>query len=230
MMEMYKKLQVETANVVFVYDNVLKSPDPFIIKSIKTKYRENFEDFLDFSLIDTMANDDALSFATLHRKIKNPLEWLAKKEFDYEKFYTKMKKKFKQLYIESPELYQYKTLKTYSRSYCIDKIYIWNPYYDVRQHADLQDILESNNNIQYVVSENFVDCLDDIGDVNLVYDWDIDRVKTIIDGGNHNHIYFGVAAYPFNLENDELKYELSKHDNVGSFPVVKKPTKDIFFG
>jgi hypothetical protein len=177
-----------------------------------------------------MQTDDALDYATMLRTKKNPLEWLAKKPFDYDKFYDKLKKKSKKLYFEAFELYQYKTLHAFSHSYCIDKIFIWNPYYDIRQHADLQEILEENSNVQYCVSDDIVECLDEIGDINLVYDWDIDRVKKIIDGGNHNHIFFAVGAYPFNLEDGRLKYGLDKVENVGTFPVIKKPTKDIFFG
>lgn len=229
-MQLFKRLQIETANVLFVYDNVLKSPDPFIVNAVKTKYRKDFQDFLDFTLVDTIEDMDALSYAVLSRTVKNPLEWIAKKPFDYDKFCTRLKKKSKSLYFEAMELYQYRTLQVFSRSYCINNIYIWNPYYDIRQHADLQDIISENQNIQYCVSENLVSCLDEIGDINLVYDWDIDRVKKILDEGNHNHIFFAVAAYPYNLENGNLKYDLDKHDNVGKFPAIKKPTKDIFFG
>lgn len=226
----YNQMKIDKANILIVYDNVLKSPDPFILKSIRTKYREEFKDFLDIGFLDSLMDDDALFYITMCRNKKNPLEWLAKKPFDYEKFYEKMKKKNVNLYNNSRPLIQYRAFQNFSKAYCIDKVYVWNPYYDKRQHYDINEVLLEHDNVQYCVSENLIDTINEIGNLNIVYDWDIDRIGEIIKADNNPSIFFGIAAYGFNLNNGILKNGLSEYPNVGSFPVIEDTTKELYVG
>jgi hypothetical protein len=164
------------------------------------------------------------------RNKKNPLEWLAKRSFDYDKFYNKMKKKSNRLYYDSKPLYQYKAFKSFARTYLIDKIYIWNSYYDKRQHYDINEVLKKNSNVQYCTSENLIDAIDRIGDLNIVYDWDLDRIAPIIKEDNHPEIFFGIAGFGFNKKEGKLKDGLDQFMNVGEFPIIERPDRDLFVG
>ena len=226
-----KELKIEKANVLMVYDNVLKSPDPYILNSIRKNYREEFKDFMDLDLLDSLGDYESLFYLTMCRTKKNPLEWMAKKPFDYDKFYNKMKKKSKTLYYDSKPLFQYKAFKSFSRAYLIDQIYVWNPYYDKRQHFDINEILKDRSNVQYCVSENLVDTIDRIGDLNIVYDWDLDRIAPIIKSGNYPEIFFAIAGFGFNKNEDgSLKEGLNEYENVGVFPTIERPDRDLFVG
>ena len=77
----------------------------------------------------------------------------------------------------------------------IDQIYVWNPYYDKRQHFDINEILKDRSNVQYCVSENLVDTIDRIGDLNIVYDWDLDRIAPIIKSGVISHTNLSTASF-----------------------------------
>lgn len=226
-----KELKIEKANVLMVYDNVLKSPDPYIMNSIRTKYREEFKDFIDLDILDSLGDEETLFYMTMCRNKKNPLEWMATKPFDYEKFYEKMKKKSSRLYYDSKELFQYKAFKSFSRAYLIDRIYVWNPFYDKRQHFDINDILKDHSSVQYCVSEDITETINEIGDLNIVYDWDLDRIAPVIKSGNYPEIFFAIAGYGFNKTPDgNLKGDLVEFENVGIFPPIEKPDRDLFVG
>lgn len=225
-----KELKIDKANILIVYDNVLKSPDPFIMNSIRRNYRNEFKDFIDLDLLDSLGDEETLFYLTMCRNKKNPLEWLAKRPFDYDKFYNKMKKKSNRLYYDSKPLYQYKAFKSFARTYLIDKIYIWNSYYDKRQHYDINEVLKKNSNVQYCTSENLIDAIDRIGDLNIVYDWDLDRIAPIIKEDNHPEIFFGIAGFGFNKKEGKLKEGLDQFANVGDFPIIERPDRDLFVG
>ena len=63
-----KELKIEKANVLMVYDNVLKSPDPYILNSIRKNYREEFKDFMDLDLLDSLGDYESLFYLTMCRR------------------------------------------------------------------------------------------------------------------------------------------------------------------
>jgi hypothetical protein len=125
------------------------------------------------------------------------------------------------VYEDSLYLKAYDTIRIFSKSYCIGKIYIWNPEVDKRQLFDISGLLDlPNNKVQYVSSPTLQQAIDNIGNLDVVYDWDVDRVYEVVSTGLYNNILFAVGNYPFNFELDDmnkLKYNLNDTDNVRSF-------------
>jgi hypothetical protein len=214
-------LTPSTANILFVYDNVLKSPDAFILKKVATEYRDRFEGFIDFSLIDTNT-PESLLLHLVRRNEKNPLKWLATQEFDYDKLYNQLHQGFSNMYRDAERLRLYNRLYSLAASYCIEHIYIWNPEYDVRQQFDLDDILHENK-VEYVVNPDLGQTILDIGEVNIVYDWDAERVWELVRTDKYDDTFFGIAGYPFNFEKDEPDYlihRLWERSNIAFYPIL----------
>jgi hypothetical protein len=223
--------KINHANLLFVYDNVIKTPDAVILKLAAGKYAKRLEDFMHLELPES-TTFDTLTQRLVKRTVKNPIEWLAKKEFDYDKTYNQLKAKSIRLYEDSIYLNSFNSIRIFLKSYCIGKIYIWNDTNDMRQLYDISGLLElKDDKVQYVVSPTLRQAIDSIGNVNVVYDWDIDRVNEIVSTGLYDNILFAVANYPFNFEIDNMnkfKYNLSETENVRPFNVLDK--EELFYG
>lgn len=211
-------LKVNKANVLIVYENVLKTPDVYILRRLVTTYRNKFKRYIDVETIETLSNELLLSLVVGRAK-KNILEQVAITQFDYELNYNILHKKFVDMYHNSAPLQMYQALANFYNSYCIDHIYVYNPTYDERQHFDIESNFKDMQNLQYVVGD-LEDIVNQIGNLNIIYDWDVERVNSLVK--KHNDIFFGVAQYPFNFEKDKLhlKHELWKMDNVSYFPLL----------
>lgn len=227
------ELATQYANLLFVYDNVIKSPDPFILKLAANKYSKKLEDFMYLELPYT-STLPAITQRCVMRTIKNPIEWLAKKKFDYDKLYNELKAKSIRLYEDSIYLRSMDTISIFLKSYCIGKIYVWNDTYDKRQLYDLSGYIDkSNGKMEYVVAPTLQQAIDTIGNVHVVYDWDVDRVAEMVNAGINDDILFAVADYPFNFEPDDLtkfKYELNNKRNVKPFSVYSKTEDRSYYG
>jgi hypothetical protein len=85
--------------------------------------------------------------------------------------------------------------------------------------------------VQFVISPTLQQAIDSIGNVHVVYDWDIDRVAKLVDSGVNDDILFTVANYPFNFEEDrKLKHGMHIKRNVAPFQVYIPPEKIPCYG
>lgn len=228
---MVKDLTAMQLRLLFVYHNVLKSPDAFILKKMANEYRDRFEGFIDFAPID-LNSPQALLLLVLSRTVKNPIEWLATEKFDYDKIYDQLVKGFPNAYRDSERLRMYESVYNLSRSYCVEKIFIWNEVDDVRQRFDLDELLH-NDKVEYVVNKDLYQALKDIGDINFVYDWDIDRLYRIMNSKEFDNTFFGIAGYPFNFDKDKpyaLKYNMSEKPNIAYYYVHNINETNKYFG
>lgn len=222
-------IELKSAKILIVFDNVLKSPDFGILRRILRDYHDTFIEYLKLELIDTLSPEALLPFV-MHRTKENCLEWLAKEKFNYYLNRKDLYERFKDMYILSPELRMYSAMMNFAYSYCVDKIYVWNEERDIRQQYDLSRFALNHDKITYVTGymQNVIDATN----VNIVYDWDIERVKKLTDGGMNADICFILAKYPFNMEEDgiTLKYDLSEHGNVVTFEPYIFERNSLFLG
>ena len=213
---------VTSANILYVYDNVIKSPDAYILKMAGSKYASKLENFMYLDLPNSTTLE-TLTARLLDRTVKNPIEWLAKKSFDYDKIYNQLKTKSVRCYEDSIYLRSFDAIRAFLKSYCIGNIYIWNDNPDDRQMYDLAGLMdEAKGKVQYVTSPDLRKAIDAIGNLNIVYDWDIERVRDIVSTGLYDNILFAVADYPFNFERENptlLKYKMLDYENVRTFSV-----------
>jgi len=212
--------KLKSLTILVTYRDIIKTADFYILDLVKTRFRDKFKDLIDFKLLDTLT-EEALMFHWLHRPVKNILEWLAIKEFDYEKNYQFLYDKSKKLYIDDNRTLKFdKVLENYKFSKAINDIYVWNPTYDKRQLFDLK-VRHGLGKIKYVTGASLERVLDRIGSVNLIYDTDADRVAELINTGKYPKMVFGVGAYGYNYQRDFiLKHDLADNVNVSTFPIL----------
>ena len=219
------------ANVLFVYDGVLRSSDTFILRMLVENYYDKFSPYMDLESIRTLTVD-ALLPLVIARTVKNPLQWLAIKEFDYEKNYTYLREKFVNMYERSPILKHYQVIESFISSYCIGSIYIWSREYDKRIHYDIASFQQNaKKEIRYVTGD-MQKVINTIGDLNIIYDCDADRVYDLLKDGNNTDVFFAVAQYGYNLEksNQRLIHNLWERDNVAGFAPNTVTTESIYMG
>lgn len=223
------ELNIHKGNLLYVYDRVIKEPDTFIMRMISSdKYRSQFEKYIDMSSIITVTKD-TLAAALSQRSKENPLEWAAVRKFDYEKNYWYLYKKFPNMYEDSDPLVQANSLRMFIHSFCIDNIYVWNRYDDIRQRYDLAELC-GNSKVQYVTGP--LDAVLRKFKPNVVYHWSAKEVNDLLEYEEFNNIFFGIANYGFNLDfsNMMLKYNLWKRPNISTFNVMKYSNKAKFRG
>lgn len=224
------RVELSCANIMFAYNNVLKCPDAYILDRLCKVYHNKYESYINFSNLDTLSPDAMMPFIASRPK-KNLLEWLAIKEFNYEKNYDMLFHKWIDMYERSAELNMYKIAKKFVRSYCINNIYIYNPEYDKRQHFDIINHFSKNQKVQYCTGE-IQDVIDKIGNLNVFYDWDIDRVKKLVDSGVNEDTLIAIATYGFNLDDNglDLKYNLSRSSQIATFTPYTYNENSKYFG
>ena len=152
------------------------------------------------------------------RNKRNILEYLAIKEFDYEKNYKYLHKKFLNMYDQSYRLLPFNSIYKLLRSYCVNKIYVYNEEYDKRQHFDIVDSFGEDDRVIYCTG-SMQAVIDKIPSLKIVYDWKSERVKELTDNNKNSEIIFVLAAYGFNYDGAHLVDNLEDRLNVSSFDV-----------
>jgi hypothetical protein len=225
----YKYLEPAHANVLLVYDQVVKSTDTFILRMIIENYYDKFSPYMNLEPLRTCTIDAMIPLVVARTK-KNPLEWLAKTEFDYASNYAHLHKRFVNMYDRAPILKHFQVMEKFCLSYCIGSVYVWSPEYDKRIHYDIEPVQSKYSSFQYVTGDmNKV--INAIGNLNLIYDYDADRVYDLVKDGYHNDIFFALARYGFNYgEDHKLIHGLSDMGNVGTFYPHKLTTESVYYG
>ena len=231
-------LHCKKLNILVTFDRILKDPDIFILQNISNKYYEQFKEYSDMESIMSLSTD-TLEQQIYSRSTLNVLKWAATKEFDYEKNYNFLYNAFKEMYIFSKELKMVETLKLFLNSYCIERMLIYNEKDDIRQRYDLS-LMFGDSNIEYIVGP-----MDEILKkikIHIVYDWDARRIADLIDTGEFEDTFFGIAGYGFNFEDTDdekkkdifyvpkLKYNLYERENVAYFRTMQFTKKSFFKG
>ena len=222
-------LNLQKADILFVYENVIKNPDAFILKKIVKDFRSKFEEYMDTNIISTL-DITPLTLILIDRNDKNVLRWVSKKEFDYESNYNFLHKQFLNMYNESIMLDGGKILLRFIHSFCIGNIYIWNPVDDKRQRYDIVKNF-GGPNVMYITGDLGA-CIDKYKP-KLVYDWDADRIYDLVRTNEHKDTLFGIANYGFNFEKDNpylLKNELFMYPNVTYYVTYHRKPEDICRG
>lgn len=217
-----KQLECNKISILITYDRMIKDPDIFILQKLARSYYNEFKDYIDMESILSL-DSTALAPFMFERKEQNILKWVSIKEFDYDKNYKFLYKEFKEMYNESQELKMVKVVKSFLTSYCVDRILIYNETDDIRQRYDLS-LLFGKSKLEYVTGP--MDIILKNIPINIVYDWDARRVAKLNEFDEFDNIFFSVAAYGFNFEEERkdaiiniptLKYNLSDRENVAFF-------------
>ena len=221
-MELHK-VELQKVNVFFVFDRIVKDPDAAILKYCATKEKEKYKEILDMNYINTMELE-TLMVTLIDRKVLNPLDWAStNKKFDYEAEYKDLYSRIKNMYAVSKELPMCRIIKGFIHDFKIGKIYIWNETPDVRQQYEIVNIFpDGEKKIQYITGD-YKKAIDQANPL-LIYDWSAERVSKLNSYQEYNRVFFGIANYNFNFEDDDytkLKYGLWDCNNVAFFRAMR---------
>lgn len=224
-------ISIKPSSILFFYEDIIKTPDLFILKAIlnNPKYRSKFEEYLLLSPFDNL-EDEILLPMICARKERNLFKWLMIKEFDYKANYEYFKNKFLNMYIQSnPFTILTDIIETYIKHPSIDKIYFFSNEYDKRIEFDIQYTFKDNENnskIEYATG-NLEKALAQFNIQMIFYPY----IEEIIPlAREHKDIIFSIPNYGFNLNDEgELIGLTMEDDNIGVYPLLRN-SKLQFFG
>lgn len=217
------------SNILMVFDHIIKEPDVFILKKINERFHNIYSEYLKLELANDLSNE-ALLIALNTRPEKNLFKWLSKVDFDYSKNYVSMYNRWKEMFIESPELLGKIYLDKFIKGYCINNIYIWNEVDDIRQRYELVRLF-GKTDINYVTGP--MDVVIKKFNINGVYDYDADRVAALNEFDEFDDVIFGIANYPYNFEDfsiNKLKHSLDKRRNISLISIIPNNKNAEYMG
>jgi len=189
--------------VIFItYEDVIKTPYPFLLYQIIHKYRHIYDEFLHLDTIEKMDMKNLYRFC-LQRTNRNVLVDLAKREFDVDEALSDLKKKFFNIYENCELLAIGNSLPLILSQKFTKKIYVHTEEYDIRVHMDLQKTYHNMTKVNYVTG-NLVDVLDALPEpVTTFILNDITDVGTIIFKQKEEYTNILVASYGYNYTLNE---------------------------
>ncbi len=222
-------MDIQPSRILIAYNEVIKQPGLYIIRKIRDKYSEKFKTYINMEFLNEVSDKD-LPFLYAARTIKNPLEWLAISEFDYELNYQNLLGRFKSMYIEMPTTTLFKHIDHYLKAYFITDVYFWSRNYDKRIDFDIQSIYNDN---EYHEKVNYVTgpidkCIDQLKIDFVFYPEITEEMWPIIR--EREKVVFAFPTYAYNIGEDDLVIGQKETDNnVGIYPIIQLE-KDHFFG
>lgn len=210
------------------YEEIIKNPYPFILKQLRDKYKQYYEDFINFSKIDNL-NDDNLLRLCLQRTEKNILRYIAKKSFDFDKALDEVYNKFDDMYINLPLMNIGKNIPLLLSQKFTKKIYIYSEKYDKRIHFDIQSNFNNMTDINYVTGD-FHDVMEKLEGITAFILSDINKIIPIVHHKRSEYTNILLAQYGYNytMIDDKLSLripldEYVKGDNIFKY-VTFMPT------
>ena len=148
--------------ILVSYEDMLKCPSFFVLKTIRDELTEAYEPFIHVDIIKNMTDDELIDMCR-YRSEKNPLKYLSKRVFNYDQA-------FKDIMDKYPNSYEY----SYKQRLCeyidylavqkfTDKILIYNHDFDEKMLTDISNMFSHNEKIQLVCG----DIEDVINDFNI---------------------------------------------------------------
>lgn len=184
--------------VVFVtYDEVVKTPYPIILNQILTRYKSQYEEYLNFLEIHDYDLKNLIRFC-IQRTKKNVFHQIARKKFDWDTSLKEIKDKFFDIYTQSDLLSVGEGLVFLINQKFTKKVYIYTEEYDVRVHLDIQRTYHDMRMINYITGpfEKTISSLDDVTSYILN---DADYIPIIFKNNKANYTEILMANYGYNL-------------------------------
>lgn len=208
---MHNKFEEQPEVIFITYEDVIKSPYPFILNKIDTELKSYYEPYLDLDKFSGLDMDNLLRLC-VQRTDPNILRFFQKIDFDANGALAEIKNRYFEMY-EKSELLKigYSLDMVMPQKFC-EKIYIYTPVYDIRVHLDIQRNFNDMKLVNYV-SGDFDKVLDKLGDEITTYIVnDLDYVVHILEKDKANYTNIMLASYGYNYiydeEEDKLDFRL----------------------
>lgn len=207
--------------VLFIsYDEIIKTPYPFLLDIIRKNYKDIYKDFIDIERIENLSMEE-LEVLCSSRTETNIIKYLAISEFDYNKTLWDLYNKYKDIYFHVKPLEIAQILPFLLAQPFIEKVYIYNPFYDTRQHLDCELQFEDMFKVNYVTGD-IVECVNSIYRPTMYILNNADQAKRIIDNCDvaYTEILIAKMGYNYKMENGEIVTKLDS-DKLLNEKIVK---------
>lgn len=210
-MRKHNELRADGTILIF-YDEIMKNIGLSVLKVINRKYKKQFGPLLNLDLFKFPDKD--LIYLYSARIKKNPLEWIATQEFDYELNYENIRNKFDDLYIFTPPTNFAKKVDKFLDEFSVKKIIFVSEEYDNRIDFDIQHTYHENKNfwkIEYVTG-SMVGILKEYTPDIIFYPYLDENILSLAK--EYPKIVFAFPNYGFNT------LETKDANNIGFFPAI----------
>lgn len=196
--------------ILITYDEVIKSPYPFLLNKINKKLSFFYKEYLDIDKFNGLDMKNLVRFC-IQRTDKHLFRYLSKIDFDVETSLKQLLDRYFEVYEESPLLEIGESLILLLSQKFTKKVYIHTEVYDIRVHMDIQNTYKDMERVVYVAGD-FGDVLDKIEeDITSYFINDLDYLDTIVEKGKAEYTNIMLANYAYNYilgEDGELEYRL----------------------
>lgn len=202
--------------VIFItYDEIIKSPYPFILDKINTNYKDIYKDFIKTEMFDGLDIKQLLGFCS-KRTDKDLFKYLAKMDFDYKGAMDDLKYRYIDMYENSELLKIGESIFMMLTQTFTKKIYIYTEEYDVRVHLDIQKTYDDMNKVNYI-SGDFSEAIKKVEGVTNYIISDLDYLIDILDAGKADYTTILLASYGYNYIFNEDKGDIELRINPDDF-------------
>jgi hypothetical protein len=215
----HNKFEVRPEIIFINYDEIIKSPYPYLLNKIDTTLRQFYEPFLDVDKFKGLNLDNLLRFCT-QRTDKQLFRYLSKVDFDVDGALKELKDRYMDLYDKSPLLSMGESIKMLLTQKFTEKIYIYSEIYDRRIHLDIQTLYNDMERVNYVCG-NFKEVIQSLDGITSYIVNDIDYIHDIFEAKKADYTHIMLASYAYNYAMNEDESDLEFRID------LKDLTKDI---
>lgn len=198
---MHNEFEGKPEIIFITYDEVIKSPYPFLLNEINTSLQGVYDTFLDLSEVKGRDMGNLLRLCT-QRTDRNLFEYLAKREFDYATALKELKDRYFEVYDKSPLLTMGTSLQMLLTQKFTEKVYIYTEEYDIRVHLDIQNTYKDMKRVNYVTGD-FGKVLDKLEGITSYILNDLDYIIDILNKDKAEYTNILLASYGYNYVLDE---------------------------
>jgi len=203
------------AEILFItYDEIIKSPYPYLLNKIDTELSPYYESFIDVEKFKGLDMNNLLRFCT-QRTDKHLFRYLSKVDFDVDGALKELKDRYYEVYKDSPLLSMGDSIKMLLTQKFTEKIYIYTDIYDIRVHLDIQTMFGDMQRVNYV-SGNIQKVLNKLEGITTFVINDLDYLFDIVESGKTEYVNIMLASYAYNYIYNEDTKELELRVDVES--------------
>lgn len=207
--------------IIFItYDEVIRSPYPFLLDKINTDFREIYQSFLKTEMFERYDIKQLLGFCS-KRTDKDLFKYLSRFEFDYDTSLRDLKSRYIELYDESELLKIGESLFLLLTQKFTKKVYIYTEDYDIRVHLDIQKTYNDMERVSYIYGD-FKEALQLAEGVTNFIINDLDYLIDIIDSGKADYTTIMLASYGYNFvyneDKEDIELRIKPEDFIGDIP------------
>jgi hypothetical protein len=214
---MHNEFEGRSETVLVTYDDVIKTPYPFLLNKIDTKLRSFYEAFLDVDKFKGLDMNNLLRLC-VQRTDRHLFRYLAKTDFDFDGALKELQDRYFEIYEQSPLLAMGDGIQMMLTQKFTNKIYIYTEVYDIRVHLDIQKTFNDMERVNYITGD-FPSVLNKLDGITSYIVNDLDYVIDIINSGKTEFTNIMLAQYGYNYALDDdtqtLEFRMNLSDLIG---------------